>query len=217
MDDANTEKCASISFKVSQGQEEQAAAAPAGPAKDQPETWQGTITTSGRCECSSSSHGCDPYGNGGELTGSFTFTFILPGSMAKALKSSGPYEPGNPGEGQGTFSGSEVVATQSNRNDCQLAGGSANNVPITVFGRSTTYYPGYIALVNISAGDNPEGQRALFAGGWMTGNMSNGGSSPGGQVSGMSLLISSISDTQMSGEVSFTDPGTGTFTLTRVK
>lgn len=47
--------------------------------------------------------------------------------------------------------------------------------------------------------------------------MSNDGSAPGGQVSGMNLLISSISETQMSGEALFTDPGTGTFTLTKVE
>ncbi len=218
MDGANTEKCGSISFKVSQEQEAPVTTpTPVTPAKDQPETWQGTITTSGRCECSSASHGCDLYGNGGELTGSFTFSFTLPGSMAKALKSSGPYEPGNPGEGQGTFSGAEIVAVQSNRNDCQLAGGSVSNIPITVVGRSSTYYPGYIALVSFDTYDNPEGQKGLLTGGWITDNMSNGGSAPGGQVGGMSLLISSISDTQMSGEVSFTDPGTGTFTLTKVK
>ncbi len=217
VDGADTEKCGSISLTVEQGQEEPAAAAPAAPAKNQPETWQGTITTSGRCECSSASHGCDPYGNGGELTGSFTFTFTLPGSLVQALKTSGPYEPGNPGPGKGTFSGSEIVAVQSNRNDCQLAGGSANNVPITVIGKSSTYYPGFVAMVSFDTYDNPEEQKGLLAGGWLTEHMSNGGSTPGGQVAGMSLLIPSISDTQMSGEASFTDPGTGTFTLTKVK
>jgi len=201
-DSTKTEKCGDVAFKV---QEKQIAPTS--------ETWQGTITTSGRCECSSTSHGCDSYGNGGELTGSFTFTFTIPGSLIQALKSSGPYEPGNPGPGKGTFNGSETVATQSNRNDCQLGGGSAANIPIVVIGRSSTYYPGYIALVSFDASDNPEGQRGLLSGGWIT----SGGGAPGGQISGMSLLISSISDTQMSGKVSFTDPGTGIFTLTKVK
>jgi|GEM_PF-2180242 len=202
-DATKTEKCGDVVFNVKD--------------KVLSETWQGTITTQGRCVCShASGDGCDTWD--GSLVGSMTFTFTLPETLAEAMKRTDRYEAWKR-RGTGTLSGSESVASQQPHNDwdsenCVLVGGSTSNLPFEVRAYSSqgSYYKNEsAAIISLNACDNPEGRRAVTPGG----RQSTLGIA--GQTCAFDLLIPSLSDTQFSGKVIYTSPGTGTFTLTKVQ
>ncbi|MFA6447381.1 MAG: putative Ig domain-containing protein [Patescibacteria group bacterium] len=203
-DTTKTEKCGDVAFNVKD--------------KVTSETWQGTITTQGRCVCShASGSGCDP--GDGSLSGSMTFTFTMPEALAEAMKRTDRFESGKR-RGTGTLTGSETVALQqppSNwgpSEDCTLVGGSASNIPLKVQAGSSqgSYYKNEsAAIIDLDACDNPEAQRYVTPGG----RESSQGIA--GQTCKFSLLVPSVSGTQFSGKVIYTSPGTGTFTLTKVQ